>query len=122
MKSKCTSFYCPYCGSLIDLCDDEYIEVFKTFDSDKDNRSCNINSVELVPPPGLIALYPTFYNNSPFFSYFNLDPWSDKLLKNENEETFKMDGRYKETYSVLRPPNDEINFAPGYKMNTLVIE
>ena len=33
-----------------------------------------------------------------------------------------MDGRYKETYSVLRPPNDEINFAPGYKMNTLVIE
>ncbi|CDM70473.1 hypothetical protein CM240_3356 [Clostridium bornimense] len=121
MKSKCTSFYCPYCGSLIDLCDDEYTEVFKTFNSDKDTRSCNINSVELVPPPGLTALYPILDNASPFFSYFNLDPWSDKLLKYENEETFKMNGRYKETYSVLRPPNDEINFAPGHKMNTLRI-
>lgn len=121
MKSKCTSFYCPYCGSVIDLCDDEYIEVFKTFNSDKDSRSSSTNSVELIPPPGLIALYPIFDDNSPFFSYFNLDPWIDKLSKYENEDGFKMDGRYKETYGVLRPPYDEINFSPGHIMSNLAI-
>lgn len=121
MKSKCTSFYCPYCGSIIDLCDDDYTEVFKSFSSYKDNRSWNANSVELIPPPGLMDLYPGFHNEIASFSYFNLNPWSDELLKYKNKENFKIDKGYKEGYSALIPPSDDIKFSPGHKIDTLEI-